>query len=193
MVCGDFGPGGAAKAPITRHGDALLNAAGWCVNHKRVERIRRREGLKVPQTQKNRSRLWLNDGSCIRLRPERPNHVWSYDVMQDRTHGGRAFRPLDIIDEFTKAALVIRPGRKLNSTDGQVERMNRTIKDATVKRFHYDSHDQLRTHLTDFMAASTSPGGSRRSEGSHPTNTSARSGPPSRIDSSSTRSTRCRD
>ena len=63
MVCGDFGPGGAAKAPITRHGDALLNAAGWCVNHKRLERIRRREGLKVPQKQKKRGRLRLNDGS----------------------------------------------------------------------------------------------------------------------------------
>jgi transposase InsO family protein len=96
---------------------ALLNEAGWCVNHKRVERIWRREGLKVPQKQKKRGRLWLNDGSCIRLRPERPNHVWSYDFMQDRTHDGRAYRILNIIDEFTKEALVIRPGRKLNSMD----------------------------------------------------------------------------
>jgi putative transposase len=71
--------------PVT----ALLNQAGWHVNHKRVERIWRREGLKVPQKQKKRSRLWLNDGSCIRLRPERPNHVWSYDFVQDRTHDGR--------------------------------------------------------------------------------------------------------
>jgi transposase InsO family protein len=96
---------------------ALLNEAGWCVNHKRVERIWRREGLKVPQKQKKRGRLWLNDGSCVRLRPERPNHVWSYDFMQDRTHEGRAYRILNIIDEFTKEALVIRPGRKLSSTD----------------------------------------------------------------------------
>ena len=63
----------------------LLNNAGWCVNHKRVERIWRREGLKVPQKQKKKGRLWLNDGSCVRLRPERPNHVWSYDFVQDRT------------------------------------------------------------------------------------------------------------
>ncbi len=99
--------------PIT----ALLNQSGWQVNLKRVERIWRREGLKVPQRQKKRSRLWLNDGSCVRLRPERPNHVWSYDFVQDRTHDGRAYRILNIIDEFTKEALMIRVDRKLNSTD----------------------------------------------------------------------------
>ena len=69
------------------------------------------------QKQKKRGRLWLNDGSCVRLRPERPNHVWSYDFVQDRTHDGRAYRILNIIDEFTKEALMIRVDRKLNSTD----------------------------------------------------------------------------
>ncbi|MEO0427319.1 MAG: IS3 family transposase [Pseudomonadota bacterium] len=95
----------------------LLNNAGWHVNHKRVERIWRREGLKVPQKQPKRGRLWLNDGSGIRLRPERPNHVWSYDFVQDRTHDGRAFRTLNIIDEYTREALMIRVDRKLNSAD----------------------------------------------------------------------------
>jgi transposase InsO family protein len=95
----------------------LLNNAGWHVNHKRVERIWRREGLKVPQKQAKKGRLWLNDGSCVRLRPERPNHVWSFDFVQDRTHDGRLFRTLNIIDEFTKDSLVIRVKRKLNSTD----------------------------------------------------------------------------
>ena len=95
----------------------LLNNAGWHVNHKRVERIWRREGLKVPQKQRKKGRLWLNDGSCIRLRPERPNHVWSYDFVQDHTHDGRIYRTLNIIDEFTKEALMIRVDRKLNSTD----------------------------------------------------------------------------
>ena len=95
----------------------LLNNAGWCVNHKRVERIWRREGLKVSQKQRKKGRLWLNDGSCVRLRPERPNHVWSYDFVQDRTHDGRAYRTLNIIDEFTKEALMMRVDRKLNSTD----------------------------------------------------------------------------
>jgi len=95
----------------------MLNNAGWHVNHKRVERIWRREGLKVPQKQAKKSRLWLKDGSCVRLRPEHPNHVWSYDFVQDRTHDGRIFRTLNIIDEFTKEALVIRVKRRLNSTD----------------------------------------------------------------------------
>ena len=95
----------------------LLNNAGWHVNHKRVERIWRREGLKVPKKQRKKGRLWFNDGSCVRLRPERRNHVWSYDFVEDRTHDGRRFRTLNIIDEFTKEALAIRVARKLNSTD----------------------------------------------------------------------------
>ena len=81
------------------------------MNHKRVERIWRREGLKVPQKQKKKGRLWLNDGSCVRLRPERPNHVWSYDFVQDRTADGRVYRTLNIIDEYTKEALMIRVDR----------------------------------------------------------------------------------
>lgn len=95
----------------------LLNNAGWHVSHKRVERIWRPEGLKLPQRQRKKGRLWLNDGSCVRLRPEHQNHVWSYDFVQDRTHDGRAYRTLNIIDEYTKEALMIRVDRKLNSTD----------------------------------------------------------------------------
>jgi len=95
---------------------ALLRDAGWVVNLKRVERIWRREGLKVPTKQPKRKRLWLNDGSCIRLRPEHPNHVWSYDFVEDRTHDGRKYRMLNIIDEFTRECLAIRINRKLNST-----------------------------------------------------------------------------
>jgi putative transposase len=96
---------------------ALLRNAGWVVNFKRVARIWRREGLKVPHKQPKRGRLWLNDGSCIRLRPEHPNHVWSYDFVEDRTHDGRKYRMLNIIDEFTRECLAIRVNRKLNSTD----------------------------------------------------------------------------
>lgn len=96
---------------------ALLRHAGWAVNAKRVQRIWRREGLKVPQKQPKRGRLWLNDGSCVRLRPERPGHVWSYDFVEDRTHDGRKFRMLCLIDEFTHEALAIRVRRRLNSTD----------------------------------------------------------------------------
>lgn len=96
---------------------ALLRQSGWEVNAKRVQRIWRREGLKVPQKQPKRGRLWLNDGSCVRLRAERPNHVWSYDFVEDRTHDGRKFRMLCVIDEFTREALAIRVKRRLNSTD----------------------------------------------------------------------------
>ncbi|WAJ26691.1 IS3 family transposase [Antarcticirhabdus aurantiaca] len=96
---------------------ALLREAGWVVNVKRVERIWRQEGLKVPAKQPKRGRLWLNDGSCVRLRPERPNHVWSYDFVEDRTHNGRKFRMLNVIDEFTRECLCIRIDRKLRSSD----------------------------------------------------------------------------
>jgi putative transposase len=96
---------------------ALLRDAGWAVNVKRVERIWRREGLKVPQKQPKRGRLWLKDGSCIRLRPEYPNHVWSYDFVEDRTRDGRKYRMLNIIDEFTRECLAIQVNRKLRSTD----------------------------------------------------------------------------
>jgi putative transposase len=87
------------------------------VNVKRVERIWRREGLKVPQKQPKKGRLWFNDGSCVRLRPERPNHVWSYDFVESRTHDGRKFRMLNLIDEFTRECLAIRIDRRLKSTD----------------------------------------------------------------------------
>lgn len=96
---------------------ALLRTEGWRVNLKRVYRIWRREGLKVPQKQPKRGRLWLNDGSCIRLRPERPGHVWCYDFVQDQTQDGRAFRMLTVVDEFTRQCLAIVTARKLKSDD----------------------------------------------------------------------------
>ncbi|WP_375244200.1 IS3 family transposase [Sphingomonas parapaucimobilis] len=96
---------------------ALLRNAGWHVNRKRVERIWRREGLKVPQRQPKRGRLWLNDGSCIRLRPEYPGHVWSYDFVEGRTHDGRKYRILSIIDEASRECMALPVARKLKSDD----------------------------------------------------------------------------
>jgi transposase InsO family protein len=96
---------------------ALLRAEGWVVNHKRVERIWRREGLKVPLRQPKRGRLWLNDGSCVRLRPCWPNHVWAYDFVQGRTHDGRAFRMLTVIDEYSRECLAIEVSQRLRSDD----------------------------------------------------------------------------
>ena len=95
----------------------LNNDNGWKVNHKRVERIWRKEGLKVPKKQPKRGRLWLNDGSCIRLRPEYKDHVWSYDFMIDRTNDGRAFKILNIIDEYTRECLAILVARKITNQD----------------------------------------------------------------------------
>jgi putative transposase len=96
---------------------ALLRKEGWSVNHKRVERIWRKEGLKVPKKQPRRGRLWLNDGLCVRLRPERRDHVWAYDFVQARTHDGRTFRMLTLVDEFTRECLAIDVARKLGSDD----------------------------------------------------------------------------
>ena len=96
---------------------ALLRNRGWSVNHKRVERIWRREGLKVPIKQPRRARLWLNDGSCVRLRPQKPNHVWAYDFVAVRTEDGRAVRLLTVIDEYTRECLAIRADRHIRSVD----------------------------------------------------------------------------
>jgi transposase InsO family protein len=98
---------------------AMLNNSdkGWQVNHKRVERIWRQEGLKVPKKQPKRGRLWLNDGSCVRLRPEHKDHVWSYDFVEERTTDGRKFRILNVIDEYTRECLAILVERRINSPD----------------------------------------------------------------------------
>src|SRR4029077_8440978 len=94
---------------------ALLQQSGWRVGKDRVQRIWRREGLKIPAKQKPRGRLWLNEGSCIRLRPERRNHVWSYDFVEARTHDGRSLRLLAILDELTRECRALRVARRWNS------------------------------------------------------------------------------
>ena len=96
---------------------ALLRHDGWTVNVKRVERIWRLEGLKVPARQPKRARLWLSDGSCLRLRAERPDHVRSYDFVEHRTHNGRKYRMLNVIDAFARECLAIRVARKLKALD----------------------------------------------------------------------------
>lgn len=93
----------------------MLNDSGIMVGKDRVQRILRREGLRVPQKQPKRSRLWLNDGSCIRLRPEHPNHVWSFDFVETATHDGRRIRLMTLIDEFTRKCLAIRVARRMNA------------------------------------------------------------------------------
>ncbi len=96
---------------------ALLKDEGWKVNHKRIERIWRREGLRVPSKQPKRGRLWFNDGSCARLRPQHRNHVWTYDFVYERTHDGRQLRLLTVLDEYTRESLAIRVDRRLSSRE----------------------------------------------------------------------------
>ena len=95
----------------------MLNRSGWGVNHKRIERIWRQEGLKVPKKQPKRGRLWLNDGSCVRLRPTHRNHVWSYDFVMDRTHDGRPIKILTLIDEYSRRCLALEVDRSIKSDD----------------------------------------------------------------------------
>jgi len=122
---------------------ALLNDnKSWHVNHKRVERIWRREGLKVPKKQPKRGRLWLADGSCVRLRPEYKDHVWSYDFMIERTEDGKAFKILNIIDEYTRERkwlgrlgvkiLFIEPGSPWEN--GYIESFNGKMRDELLDR-----------------------------------------------------------
>jgi putative transposase len=110
----------AIIAPASEYGrcgyrriTALLQRDGWHVGKDRVQRIWRREGLKVPQKQRPRRRLWLNDGSCVRIRPERANHVWSYDFVSAMTHDGRTLRMPTLIDEYTRESLAVRVARRL--------------------------------------------------------------------------------
>ena len=113
---GQADPEGSSRGKVLSPSEMLV-AEGWRVNIKRVYRIWRREGLKIPMKRPKRGRLWLNDGSCVRLRPERLNHVWSYDFVQDRTHDGRAFRMLVVLDEFTRRCLAIVVARRPRSDD----------------------------------------------------------------------------
>ena len=96
---------------------ALLRAEGWCINHKRVERLWRQEALKVPARHKKRGRLYLNDGSCIRLRPCWPNHVWAYDFVADRLMDGTKIRFLTVVDEYTRECLALHVDYRLKSDD----------------------------------------------------------------------------
>jgi transposase InsO family protein len=109
------------------------------VNHKRVERLWRREGLKVPARQPKRGRLWPNDGSCVRLQPERKNYVWSHDFVQARTRDGRAFRMLTVIDEFTRECLAIEVARRLTSEDVLEQLADRLVRRGVPGRIRSDN------------------------------------------------------
>lgn len=131
---------------------AILWAEGWRVNHKRVERIWRQEGLKVPKKQPKRGRLWLSDGSCIRLRPEYRDHVWSYDFVHERTHDGRPLRMLTIIDEYTRECLAIRVERRFSSRDVLMTLARLFIQRGTADYIRSDNGSELTaTTLRDWL------------------------------------------
>jgi len=96
----------------------LMRNAGWHqATPDRVRRIWREAGLKVPRQQKPRGRLWLNDGSCLRLRPEHRNHVWSYDFVLIRDAYGRKIRMLTMIDEFSRSCLAVHCARHIGANE----------------------------------------------------------------------------
>lgn len=133
---------------------AMLQGEGWKVNHKRVERVWRKEGLKVPKKQHKRGRLWLNDGSCIRLKPEHKDHVWSYDFVASRTYNGRPLRILTIIDEYTRECLCIHVDRHISAEDVLDELSKLFITRAIPKHIRSDNGSEftakaVRTWLND--------------------------------------------
>ncbi len=132
----------------------LLRNEGFKVNHKRIERLWRKEGLKVPQRQPKRGRLWLNDGSCIRLRAEHPNHVWSYDFVQSHTRDGRILRMLSILDEYTRECLSIDVERQLTHDDVMHRLTNLFFRRGIPEYIRSDNGTEftakaIRTWLTD--------------------------------------------
>jgi len=96
---------------------SMLQLEGFVIGKDAVGRVWQQEGLQVPQKQPKRARLWLADGSTIRLRPEYKNHVWSYDFVSDQTYGGKKFKILNIIDEYTRECLVSHVARRIRSQD----------------------------------------------------------------------------
>ena len=124
----------------------LLQAEGFRVNHKRVERLWRQEGLKIPQKQRPRGRLWLNDGSCVRLRPEWKDHVWSYDFMAARTSDGRPLRILNIMDEYSRECLTIQVGRRLTSEDVLERMRNLFIERGLPDHLRSDNGSEFTAH-----------------------------------------------
>ena len=123
---------------------ALLREQGWEINHKRVERIWKQEGLKVPRKQPKRRRLWLNDGSCLRLRPLYRNHVWSYDFVADRTSDGRPIRMLTVIDEFSRKCLSIHIQRQIKAPEVLYKLSEQIIEECKA-------NEQMMTAIADLL------------------------------------------
>ena len=117
----------------------LLNMEGFEVGKDRVWSIWRSEGLKVPQRQPKRGRLYLADGSCIRKRAEYKNHVWSYDFVSEQTYDGRKFKILNVIDEFSRECLLSLVARRIRSQDVILALADLFLKHGTPKHIRSDN------------------------------------------------------
>jgi len=107
----------AAKHP--RYGyrrvTTLIRRSGWLVNRKRVHRLWKQEGLRVPIRQRKKRRLGHGENGILRRKAERPNHVWSDDFVFDETENGRALKILPVVDEFSRRCLTIEVGRSITA------------------------------------------------------------------------------
>ena len=93
----------------------LIRRSGWLVNRKRVHRLWKQEGLRVPKRQRKRRRLGCGANGVVRRKAERPNHVWSYDFVWDETEDGRMLKILPVVDEFSRKCLAIAVGRSITA------------------------------------------------------------------------------
>lgn len=96
---------------------AMLRNEGWAVNRKKVYRLWRKEGFKVPRKARKKRRLGRSDNSCIRHRAEFMNHVWCYDFVHDQTTDGRTLKFLTVEDEYTRECLAIEVGRNMTARE----------------------------------------------------------------------------
>ena len=116
---------------------ALLRIEGWRVNHKKVERLWREEGLQVPRRHKQRKRLYDHVHSVIHMRPLYPHHIWSVDFVQDRLLHGRPYKMLTVIDEYTRQCLTVKAQFQMGSQE-----VLETLGDLFI---HHDKPDYVRS------------------------------------------------
>ena len=132
---------------------AMLRLKGYTINHKRVYRIWRELGLKVPKKQPKRRRLWLNDGSCVRLRAEHRNHVWSYDFVETKTSKGRRLKILNIIDEYTRECLISHAAFCIRSEDVKDILQQIMLRRGTPEYIRSDNGSEfIAKHLRDWFS-----------------------------------------
>ena len=110
-----------------RRAHARLAEEGWSVNRKRVQRLWREEGLRVPVRRRKRQRLGASTVPADRLRAQRPDQVWALDFQFDQTADGRVLKLLNVVDEFTREALGMRCERRIDS-DATVATLERLVR-----------------------------------------------------------------